>query len=152
MNRIVKVALLLFVFALCGAATRTTNHAREQKAPPMAKELYSVVNGQLSAFRASDFGRAYRYAATGVQRKFSRSQFEQMIRRDFSSITQARHVEFGRVQIARATASVEVFLTAPDGVVRTFLYSFTAETDGWKIDGVQPARDRPARQLSGLHV
>ena len=152
MNRLAKVALLLFFFALCGAAVVATHFAREHTPVPAARELYSVVNGQLSALHADDFDSAYRHAAAGVQQKFSRSQFEVMIRRDFSSMTDAEHVEFGEVRVAGATAIVQVFLTAPDGTVRGFLYSFTAESDGWKIDGVQPLGTQPVRRLPGLHI
>jgi hypothetical protein len=61
-------------------------------------------------------------------------------------------VEFGTVQVAGAAALVQVFLTAPDGVMRGFLYSFTAEGGSWKIDGVQPLGPQPLRHLRGLHI
>ncbi|HEX4668120.1 MAG TPA: DUF4864 domain-containing protein [Chthoniobacterales bacterium] len=152
MNRLAKISLLLFFFALCGAATVITHQARQRTPAPDARDLYSVVNRQLSAFRSADFASAYRHAAAGVQEKFSRSQFELMIQRDFSSLTKAEHVEFGAVQVAGDGALVQVFLTTPDGATRAYLYSFTAERDGWKIDGVQPLGPQPARHLPGLHI
>ena len=135
MDRLVKISLLVFFFALCGAAILVTHLARERTPAPAAKELYSIVNRQLFALRTDDFDSAYRQAASGVQQKFSRSQFELMIRRDFWSMTEAQRVEFGAVQVAGAAALVQVFLTTPDGAMRGFLYSFTAEGDSWKIDG-----------------
>jgi hypothetical protein len=152
MSRLVKSALLLFFFALCGAAIVATWRVRERTPPPAARELYSIVSRQLTAFRAADFDGAYRQAAAGVQQKFSRAQFELMIRRDFSPMTEAEHVEFGAVTAAGGSAMVQVFLRAPDGVVRGFLYSFTAENGGWKIDGVQPLGAQPARHLPGLRL
>ncbi len=152
MNRLAKIGLLLFFFALCGAAVVATHFARERTPAPSVEELFSQVNGQLSALRAEDFDSAYRQAAAGIRQKFSRSQFELMIRRDFSSMTDVRHIEFGEVRVAGATAIVHVLLTAPDGTVRGFLYSFSPEADGWKIDGVQPLGVTPARRLPGLHI
>jgi hypothetical protein len=152
MNRLVKISLLGFFFALCGASILATHFARERTPPPATRDLFSLVNHQLSDLRAADFDSAYRHAATGVQQKFSRSQFELMIRRDFSPMTEAEHVEFGAVRVAGAAALVQVFLTAPDGMVRGFLYSFTAEPDGWKIDGVQPLGPQPVRRLPGLRL
>ena len=152
MSRLVKTSLLLFFFALCGAAVVATYRAQERTPPPAARELYSIVNRQLTAFRTADFDSAYRQAAAGVQQKFSRSQFELMIRRDFKPMTEAEHVEFGAVSVAGASAMVQVFLTAPNGAVRGFLYSFTAEPGGWKIDGVQPLGSQPARRVPGLHI
>ena len=102
MNRLVKFSLLVFFFALCGAAIVATHLARERTPTPAAKELYSIVNRQLFALRTDDFDSAYRHAASGVQQKFSRTQFELMIRRDFSSMTEAHRVEFGTVQVAGA--------------------------------------------------
>lgn len=129
-----------------------THFAGKRTPAPGPRELYSVVNRQLSAFRAADFDSAYRIAAAGVQQKFSLPQFELMVRRDFSPMTRAGHVEFGALRIDGATALVQVFLTAPNGAARGFLYSFTAETDGWKIDGVQSLGERPRRRLPGLHI
>jgi hypothetical protein len=152
MNRLFKAAFLLFFFALCGAAILATHFARERTPPPTAKDLYSIVDRQLSAFRAADFDSAYRHAAAGVQQKFSRSQFELMIRRDFSPMTAAEHVEYGVIHAAGGAALMQVFLTTPDGAVRGFLYSFTAEADGWKIDGARPVGAQPARHLPGLRI
>lgn len=152
MSRLAKISLLLFFFALCGTAVVVTHLHREVPPRPMAKELYSIVNRQLSALRFDDFDSAYRQAASGVQQQFSRKQFEVMIRRDFSSMTQAQRVEFGAVRVAGAAALVEVFITSPGGAMRGFLYSFTAEAEGWKIDGVQPLGPQPVRQPRGLHI
>ena len=152
MSRLAKTSLLLFFFALCGAAIVATHLARERMPAPAAKELYSIVNRQLSALHSDDFDSAYRHAASGVQQKFSREQFELMIRRDFSSMTEAQRVEFGAVQVAGGAALVQVYLTTPDGEMRGFLYSFTAEADGWKIDGVQPLGPQPVRRPPGLHI
>jgi hypothetical protein len=150
MTLLAKISLLSFFFALCGGAIVATHFAQERTPPPATRELYSLVNRQLSAFRAADFDSAYRQAASGVQQKFSRSQFELMIRRDFTPMTEAEHVEFGAVRVAGATALVQVFLTTPDAAVRGFLYSFSAEPDGWKIAGAQPLGVQPARRLPKL--
>ncbi|MEO7724167.1 MAG: DUF4864 domain-containing protein [Chthoniobacterales bacterium] len=151
MTRPLKISFLLFFFALCGVAAVVTHLHQKETPPPAARELYSIVNQQLSALRADDFDTAYRQAASGVHQKFSRDQFELMIRRDFSSMTEAQRIEFGIVQVAGGVAYAQVFLTTPGGARRGYLYSFTAETDGWKIDGVQPIGPqtmRPARGLS----
>ncbi len=152
MNRGLKIGLLLFFFALCGAALLATWQVRRHVTPPQARELFSVVNRQLSEFRAADFVSAYRHSAAGVQEKFSLGQFEEMVRRDYTAMTQAGNVEFGAVHVVGSSALVQVFLIGPDGSVRGFLYSFIAEPDGWKINGVEPLGSLPARGLPGVHV
>jgi hypothetical protein len=147
-----KVSLLLFFFALCVVAAIATHLARLRTPAPQAKALYAVVNEQLSAFRAEDFDSAYQNAAAGVQEKFSRGQFEQMIRHDFSSMTQTTHVEFGALRVAGDAALMEVFLTGRDQVVREYLYSFSAEQGAWKINGVQSTTAEPAAHVRGLRL
>jgi hypothetical protein len=147
-----KVLFLLFFFTLCGAAMIATHQTRERVPPPSARELYSIVNRQLSALRGADFESAYQRAAAGVQEKFSRTQFELMIRRDFASMTEAAQVEFGVVEVAGASALVQVFLTTADGATRVYLYSFSAERDGWKIDGVQSLGPEPVRHPPGMRI
>jgi hypothetical protein len=152
MNRWLKASLLLFLFALCGAAILATHALSQRRPAPPARELFLIVNRQLSNLRAEDFESAYQHSASVVQQKFSQSQFELMIRRDFSSMTAAQRVEFGAVRVGGSNALLQVFLTTPDGAVRSYLYSFTCEADGWKIDGVESLGPQPLRRLPGLHV
>jgi hypothetical protein len=153
MTRTAKSSWLLFFLSLCAAALMITQALRCRTPAPAPRELYSVVNSQLAAFRAADFLRAYRNASSGVQQKFSLPQFENMIRRDYAEMTQKHRVEFGFVQVEGSTALVQVFFFAQDGSVRPFLYNLVAEDDTWKIEGVEPMRvSRPRQVLAGLHV
>ena len=152
MHRWLKISLLLFFLVLCGAALLATQQVRRAARPPRADELFTVVNRQLSAFRAADFASAYQHSAIVVQQRFSLSQFELMVRRDYTAMTEAREVEFGAVHAAGPNASMQVFLTTPDGTVRSYVYSFSRETDGWKINGVESLGPQPLSRLPGLHV
>ena len=152
MSRRWKVFSLLFFVALCAAAVLVSEAVRRRTAPPAGQELLAVVNRQLSAFRESDFRSAYQHSAAVVQQKFSLMEFEQMVRRDFNSMTQTVKVELGAVRVDGATAFAQVFLIAPDGVRHGYLYSFTAEPDGWKIDGVESLGVTPAIRSPGIQV
>lgn len=153
MTRFAKASLLLFFFSLCGAAFIVSHHARRQTPAPLPRELFAVVNDQLAAFRAADYPGAYRYAASGVQQKFTLPQFETMVRRSYGHMAHAQRVEFGRVQVQGGSALVQVFFFARDGSVRTFVYSLTSEGSGWKIDGVDEVAPSPRRQpLAGSHA
>ncbi len=148
----IKVALLLLFFALCSAAIIATDEARKEMPAPGAHELYSIVGRQLSAFRMSDFDRAYDDAAAGVQEKFSRREFEAMVRREFWQMTRPQQVEFGLVWSTGSAALVPVYLTASDGTVRGFVYSLIPQANGWKIDGVQSLGKETMPRLPGLHI
>lgn len=153
MNRLAKASLLSFFFALWGAAFVVSYHSRQRLPAPAPRELFAIVNEQLSAFRSSDYPSAYRYAATGVQQKFTLPQFEKMVRQRYGEMVRARRVEFGSVKVDGATALVEVFFISDAGYVRGFVYNLISEGNGWKIDGVDELnayRSRPA--LTGTHA
>ena len=152
MTRIVKPFLLLFFFSLCAAAIIVTPRFARQTPAPAPRELYSIVNNQLTAFRAADFPRAYRNASTRVQQKFSLPQFESMIRRNYAEMMKkTERVEFGSVQAQGENVILSVFFFPEHGDPRAFLYSFVIEDGVWKIEGVEPVPMRRSRQ-SGIHV
>jgi hypothetical protein len=152
MTRIAKSFLVLFFFSLCAAAIIVTPQFVNQTSAPAPRELYSVVNNQLTAFRAADFSSAYRNASTRVRQKFSLPQFERMIRRNYEEMmTETQHVEFGLVQAKGESAILQVFFFADDGEARAFLYTFVVENGVWKIEGVEPMPILRSRQ-AGLHV
>lgn len=150
MTRTVKAALLFFFLSLCASAVVVTHRVRLQPSPPAPRELFSIVEQQLAAFRAEDYPSAYRHAASGVQQKFTIPQFESMVRRDYGDMTLSGRVEFGLVKVNGSAAVVQVFLSGADGSFRSFLYSLIAEGNSWRINGVQPVPigARP----KGLHI
>jgi hypothetical protein len=153
MTRTIKAWLLFFFLSLCASAVVVTHQVRSQLPPPVPRELFAIVEQQLAAFRADDYRSAYRHAASEVQQKFTIPQFESMIRRDYGDMTNAQHVEFGLVNVNGSNAVVQVFLLAPNGSNRSFLYSLIAEGNSWKINGVQPGPSAsPNRQPPGLHI
>lgn len=152
MTHIVRSFLLLVAFSLCTAAIIVTPRVVRQIPAPAPRELYSVVNNQLIAFRAADFSRAYRNASARVQQRFSLPQFERMIRRNYAEMmTETRHVEFGILEAQGDSAILQVFFFAHNGEARAFLYSFVIEDGVWKIEGVEPMPILRSRQTA-LHV
>jgi hypothetical protein len=154
MNALAKTGFLVFFLSLCATAGFLSHDFRQRMVPaPSARELYSIVNNQLAAFRADDFPRAYQHAAANVHQKFSLAQFETLIHHDYATMTRAGRVEFGMVRVNGATAVVQVLFCSPDGTIRSFLYSLVAEDHTWKIDGVEPQSILPpGHHISGLHI
>ena len=152
MNRLLKLALLTFLLALCLGAAIATRLAQRPPAAIAEHDLFSVVNQQLADFRAADFSSAYQRAASGMQEQFSPSQFELMIRRDFFSMTRAARVEFGAVRMANRSAEAQVLLTGPDGLTRIYLYRFAIENGHWKISNVRPLSLQPLTHLPGVQI
>ncbi len=153
MTRLAKAALLLFFFSLCGAAFVVTHRLREDVPSPAPHELFAVLSEQLAAFRAADYPGAYRSAASGLQQRFTQSQFEAMIRQSYAEFATAHRIEFGSVQVQSHTAFVQVFIFADEGSVRVLLYTLLAEDGAWKIGDVEElSSPRPSSQLVGTRV
>ncbi len=153
MSRLTKSSLLLFFFSLCAAAIIVTHDLQQRQPPPPPRDLYSVVNSQLIAFRHADFRSAYLHASSGVQQKFSLPEFEKMVRQNYAAMTRSERVEFGLVRVEGSAAVVQVFFIGPDGSEQGFLYSLVAEDGAWKIAGVEPMPVSPlARGPGGLQV
>ena len=153
MTRTIKVSLLFFCLSLWAVAIFVTDHVHRQIPPPAPHDLFAVVENQLAALRVADYSSAYRHAASEVQQKFTMSQFEAMIRRDFGEMANAQRVEFGFAEISGSGGVVQVFFVAENGSTRSFLYRLTAEGDSWRISGVQPMRSAPlGHRPPGLHI
>ncbi len=147
MNSKAKAAVLAFSFALCAASALITHVARVRMPAPAPRELYAVVNRQIAAFRSGDFPSAYRYAATGVQQKFTLAQFAAMIRRDYPELARARDIEFGQVHTRGASAVVQVFFSGRDKLSHSVFYNLVAENGVWKIAGADEIRTARPRQF-----
>jgi Domain of unknown function (DUF4864) len=152
MTHVAKSLVLLFLFSLCVAIIVTHNVRRAMPAPA-PHELYSIVNSQLAALRASDFSRAYWNASSDVQQRFSLPQFERMVRSNYAAMTQTQRVEFGLVQVQGPSALVQVFFFASDGTAQAFLYNLVAEDGGWKIEGIERMEvPQPGQSIAGLRA
>ncbi len=153
MPRLLKTSLLSSSLLLCVCAFLVADKLRSHSPPPAPHDLFAIVNQQLTAFRAADFRNAYRQAATGVQQKFTLTQFEKMIRQRYPEIMRERRIEFGLVRLEGENAFVQVFFFAADGTARSFLFSLINEEDAWKIDGVEEVGSgRWPETLTGTHA
>ncbi len=153
MRHSIKAAVLLFMFLICGAGFVITQRVREQVTAPAPRELFAIVNQQLTAFRTADFQAAYQQAATGVQQRFTVVQFEKMVRQRYPDVVRGSRVEFGQVKVRGSNAIVQVFIVHANGATRSFLYSLTHEENAWRIDDVEELRRGwPGPELSGTHA
>lgn len=132
-----KTIILVLFVAICAAAPVIAHRIRARGEEATPADLYKVVYNQVSAFRADDFPLAYSQASNGMQHKFNPSQFEEMIRRDYSDITSADRVEFGLVKCREQHAIMQVFFIGHDGSVLPCIYSLIYENSGWKVDGAR---------------
>src|SRR4051812_33319159 len=109
------VAVMMMGLGLFGAATgRAQAPTLPASKPAVRKEVIAVVEGQLAAFRAGDVGRAFAYAAAGLQLQMPLPRFARLVREGYPEIWANTRAEFGLVRDdgARATLMARVFAKA----------------------------------------
>lgn len=137
MNRILGRLGLVAALMLATLSTR----AAEPGAPRASKlavkaEAVAVIEGQLSAFRAGEVGKAYAYAAASLQSQMPVRSFARLVRDGYPEIWKNQRAEFGlmRDDGRRATLTARIFAT--DGTSAAYDYVLFKEDDVWRIAGV----------------
>jgi hypothetical protein len=131
----VLLAPLLFLAGRSGAETSKTK--------PREEKIRSVIQEQLDAFNRDDYDAAYRFASRRIQFKFSRAEFELMVKGGYPQIAKSRRAVVGAISFSdedRAAASVRI--TGKDRVTITANYRMVQEDGKWKIDGVERVEER----------
>ena len=153
MAYLTKAAVLLLTIAVCVLGFLVTKKLREQTPSPAPRDLFAIVNQQLTAVRSADFESAYHFAAAGVQQRFTRSEFEKMVRAEYPEMMRGSRVEYGEATIAGQSASVQVYVFGASDSVRVFVYHLAREADAWKVDTVEEVKAyRAAHRLAGTHA
>lgn len=134
--------LLLGFLLFAGLAARGEEPAvMRYSRPAVRKELVAVVAGQLAAFRADDFARAYEFAARALRDQFTLEEFAGMIARGYPLIRRNARADFGLPMDDGTQATMTVEVSAPGGSA-AYRYTFVKEPAGWRISGVQPEKPR----------
>lgn len=103
--------------------------------PEVRKEVVTVIEGQLAAFRAKDTKKAYTFAAAALKAQTPLRQFLKIVELNYPEIWANTKGEFGVVHDdgTRATVLVQVF--SKDGRA-DYDYGLVKEKDDWRIDSV----------------
>jgi len=100
--------------------------------------IRSVIQQQLNAFNREDYDTAYFFASRHIQTKFSRPEFEQMVKTEYRQIARSRQAVFDKIIFSGVEdhAVATVTITGADRITITANYRMTLEDGRWKIDGV----------------
>src|SRR5262245_15100769 len=101
------------------------------------EKIRSVIQQQLDAFSHNDYDAAYQFASRHIRTKFTRAEFEEMVKGGYPQIAKSSRAMFGKVDFSDENrASVSVTITGLDRVTVLAAYRMTREDEIWKIDGV----------------
>jgi hypothetical protein len=130
LRRLTFVALVLL-----GAAGSAA--ADDGIAPADAQAIQRVIQGQMDAFRADDWTKAFAYAAPSIRQKFQSPQiFSQMVTQAYQPVYRPKGVEFRELKPSEFGPTQEVFVVGPDGIGYLAYYTMEKQPDGtWRISG-----------------
>ena len=117
----------------------------EASKPPVKTEIVAVIEGQLAAFRAGDFGTAYSFASQPIREMFPLAEFRNMVSAGYPIIAASVKAEFGICLDNGSEASVFVRLEGADGKSKEYQYGLVREPGGWRITGVTEPEARGTR-------
>ncbi len=130
------IVLCLLLAAPGGRAAEA--EAMHYSKADVRKELVGVVDGQLAAFRAGDFARAYTFAARPLRAHFTLKEFSAMVTHSYPFIAHNERDEPGLPMDDGETATLPVRVFGAGGKSADYRYQLTREADGWHISGVLP--------------
>ncbi|MEO0485942.1 MAG: DUF4864 domain-containing protein [Pseudomonadota bacterium] len=101
--------------------------------------IQSTINGQMEAFRADDFDRAFTFAAPNIKRMFgSPDRFGTMVRNGYPMVWKNADVQFLELRELAGNLWQMVQVQAEDGSYHYFDYMMVETAQGWQIAAVQP--------------
>jgi hypothetical protein len=125
------LVLLLAVWTAAGAAGAQLPASK----PEVRKAVISVIDAQLSAFRAGEMAAAYGYAAASLRAQTSLRAFVAIVQMNYPEIWMNKRAEYGLVRDDGSRARVLVQVFAEEGNA-AFEYVLIRERGGWRVGSI----------------
>jgi hypothetical protein len=130
-----RLPLLLWLTLAVGSGIAFAAGAMRISKPAVKDEIVGVIEAQLTAFRAGETEKAYRYASETMRQQTPLRAFVRLIQTNYPEIWQSTRAEFGVVRDDgdHATVIVHVYRKESDA---PYDYVLFKESAGWRIRGV----------------
>lgn len=102
------------------------------------QDIRTVIDEQISAFRADDFETAFTYAAPNIRMMFQTpDRFGEMVREGYPMVHRPQSYVFEELRDAGGSRLQNVLIEAQDGYYYIAEYDMVQTEQGWKIRGVR---------------
>ena len=110
MTRLLKSVSLAAVCVAAMCVVSAAEGTRRASKPDVKKEIVTVIEAQLAAFRKGDVAKAYTFAAADLRAQKPFRAFAEIVRTNYPEIFANTLAEFGIVRddVARASVTVQV--------------------------------------------
>lgn len=99
------------------------------------KDVITVIEAQLAAFRADDTAQAYGLASATLRAQFPQRRFASIIQSNYPEIWTSTEAEYGIVRDDGTRARLLVHVKSEQGQA-SFDYVLVKERNGWRIGSV----------------
>lgn len=118
--------VLALIFGMSGAASAQSD------------EIESVITSQIEAFKADDFGTAFRFASPTIQRLFETPQnFGRMVRGGYPMVWRPSDVTYLELREVDGVYFQKLRIVDAKGAVHVLLYQMVQVGGAYRINGVQ---------------
>ena len=102
------------------------------------REIEGVISGQIEAFQADDFARAFTFASPSIQMIFRTPEnFGRMVTGGYPMVWRPAEVEYLGMREERGAPVQRVQIVDAQGRVHMLDYYMIETPEGWKINGVE---------------
>lgn len=127
------------IMCLIAVFLSVTFPARADSLSPQDEaDFRSVIEDQISAFRADDGPRAYSHAAPMIRQIFPDAErFMGMVRQGYPPVYRPKSYSFGKAGVSASGRPIQkVTIVGPDGLTYEAIYTMERQPDGtWQING-----------------
>ena len=103
-----------------------------------SSDIEATIGGQIEAFLADDFSRAFTFASPTIQNIFRTPEnFGMMVRRGYPMVHRPADVRFLDLREVAGALWQQVQVTDAKGTVHLLDYQMVRMENGWKINAVQ---------------
>ena len=126
--------------AAVATPTPTPGNGAHAPTEPVKTLLTATIDGQLAAFRANDYPKAFSYASATIQSMFAPEDFEKMVKVAYPVIAHSVSSEYGVMFDTGEEAVVNVRVQDADKKSVEYQYLLKKESGTWKINGVSEVK------------
>ncbi|MDO9524285.1 MAG: DUF4864 domain-containing protein [Gemmobacter sp.] len=108
--------------------------------PVVAQEtaIQGVISGQVTAFLADDYTRAFDYASPTIKNMFGTAErFGQMVQQGYPMVHRPKDMKFLELRDVSGRLWQKVMVTDAAGALHFLDYQMIETADGWQINAVQ---------------
>jgi hypothetical protein len=131
---------------ICLIAVAAADAPRRASTPQMRKQVVTVIEAQLDAFRKGEVEKAYGFAAAELRAQKPLRIFTEIVRANYPEIWRNTRAEFGIVRDDGRQATVTVQVYSKDGDA-AYDFTLVKEAAGWRIHGVLRHAPRAAAKV-----